>query len=345
MEKLTNTGIEFSREIPGREAIAEIVACYKSNRNQLQQRADEFGLSTDFITNQGATLIGPFVSPAPLPTTYGGNVENFRTSLNTQAKISEELQAQGFSITPALTVVIQMSEIPVSKGPDALIAPKTDQVNQKLSIPGKVERGVPYGSVTLTIENVGDVIQKLSGTFNQYLQRFPELKKGKYGWKILETVIEDIAQTTNTTLGTQDSRYLNFASVLNGQIASRVDQEKAPITTIPVDSRYYSPLLKFGVSDISAFTKAIGNVGFFSEEPNFIKIIGQDKRVKFLKVVDIGQSDILLQFNNSDEVVRYSALVKTTEIAPCKELSYFLCFGSFVPVIYGSENSGDRKSV
>ena len=331
---------EFNREIPDNKDVVNLTSAYTYNRNQIVRDSENLGLNKSFLLNQGPATIGPFVSPAPIPTTYAGKVASFQTSLWSIEKIADCLKQKGVEAKKALTVVIEMSEMPNSKGPDAFVVPKNKTSNQKVSIPRKAEKSQPYGSIKVTATEIGTVMQRLSEMFPQYLEIFPELKRRKTGWKILECLLADLAQATSTIKNPEEFSYLNFSAAFNSLIGQRINPNVIDYQTVAVDAQTYSPFLRYGIDDISKFTQVLDGIDFFVNEPNFVKIIGPDGRVKLLRVVDTSKSDALLQFNFSDVQVRYSSLATTKDIAPCKELSYFLCFGSFVPVIYGSENSG-----
>src|SRR6185312_2015920 len=85
---------DFQREIPTRKEARKLAMQAINNRALLIVRAREFGLNPDFLRMQNF-LVGPFVSPAPLSTTFSGNINNFRTSVQDGRDLENELQAEG----------------------------------------------------------------------------------------------------------------------------------------------------------------------------------------------------------------------------------------------------------
>ena len=336
---------DFSREIPTGEAAVVLAKQATSNRALLSRRAAEFGLNPNYL-NQQTFIVGPFVSPAPLPTTFAGNVNNFADSLLAGYSIVNALNKTGQPAQQNLVVNLAMSEVP-RKGiaaMDALIVPKNKVTNQRLFLYGNPERGQIYGNLQLTPNYIAGLEKPIQDSYVIYTERQPQLKRKSTKKVLPEAVFTDI--TTAFTVSQNESNdanpaYLLFATNLNSIIAKRIIfDQNLPITCI--DTTVYSSFFKYGIANIATFTRKLQSLGFFDDNPGFLKIVDENGQSRILELTDIGDNDVKLSFRDLNESLSFRNLQTTgADIAPCKELSYILDFANIVPVIYGSENSGE----
>jgi hypothetical protein len=339
---------EFSREIATQEELDQLAQTCLKNQQFWIANADKFGLNQEFLNWQMKNIpvaVGPFVSPAPISTTFAGSLANFQYSQQTGESLVQALQQRGRIAQQSVVIPLTMTEIP-SRGmeaPDCFIVPQNQEVNKRIFMAGKPRRGLAYGKVNVTQEEFESQMEELKDAYNVFLTRMPELRRKKdekkYGRILLEAIQSDL-QTAYGSEKPDTVRYLDFAERLNQQIAKRIDRSvSAPL--IYVDQMYYSPFIKEGISDIVQFTRSLEKIDFFNKNPNLFKVVNEKGDVQFFKLQEVGTKDILLKNTNDGETLTYSQLcIQNRTIAPCKELSYILSLSSMVPVMYGSQNSG-----
>ncbi len=334
---------EFSEYPPDEEEINQVVEQVINNRLSLLARAEEFGLDPVFLQyRQGSFIVGPFVSPAPIPTTFAGIVDNFVFSANVGAKLTEKLTESGIRAQQYAVVNLAMTEMP-SRGKEAMdcvVIPKKATGNQRLPIAGKNNPGEAYGSVEISTEDIATTKKRLREAFYIYTGRFPTLRLEKRGSVIVDKIISDIeeAYSSSQSKTVETRSYLDFSVNLNRIMAIRAGQPD--LESVFVDTAYYAPFLRDGIADIEKFIGKLDQVGFFEDDPNFIKIVDKGKS-RILKLKRMKNGDAILNFKDNGEEVLFSVLQKSgIDIAPCKELTYILCMANIVPVVYGDINSG-----
>lgn len=353
---------ELSREISNGENLKQLVDQFTKNRNLLLTQAEKFGLNRDYLVRQDEVVVGPFVSPAPLPTTFGGSVMNVRYSIATTNAFCALLEAEGFKTKPELVIPLAITEIPVkgSEAINALIVPKNSQITQRLPLIDATEKGTAYKEATISIKTLQSVIKTARDTFPIFMDRFPYLRRqtpnGRLGEKILSAVTSDIelafrqiAQSPEKSpslelLAEEDIsiNYLKFAAAFNQCILKRIYPDM-DLPQDPIDSTLYNDFMRNCITNIATFTQTLEGLGVFKEDPDYVKIVDPTGKTRILQLDTIEDSDIVLKFRDDGSLIRYSDLIRQdTLIAPCKSISYLLCFGSFIPVIYGDDNWGNK---
>jgi hypothetical protein len=169
-----------------------------------------------------------------------------------------------------------------------------------------------------------------------YKERNPELTKTDRA-NLLEKLFDDM----DTALeGSDTMRYIDYAMRLNARMGKRFDIGY-DLTDTCIDTASYDPFMRQGITNPGKFFRNFADAGLPLRDVSSIKVVDNNGRTKFLHVTEIEQSDVILQFRNTDETIRYTELQnQEISIAPSKELSYPLCFSNLVPVVYGSQNSG-----
>lgn len=337
---------EFPRDVLDKNGIDRLARQVNANRELLMVRAEEFGLNPNYLRKNNRIAVGPFVSPAPLSTTFAGKVENASNSVNIGAGIVSKLREIGQPAEQFMLLDLTMTVQPKkgAEAMDCLIVPKNAN-NQKLFLFDRNKPTQVYGNATISESDIKKLENPVNNSYQQYALQNPELKRGKQGSILPQTILVDL----NGAL--QDARvdepeeqkvhYLNFAAKLNKRMMERIiPGNNLPITR--VDTRYYSPLFKEGIKDIGRFVWKLDGVGFFENDPGFIKIVDETGKSKIFQMTDISQNDALLTQRESNNKIWFSDLQRSgADIAPCKELAYVLCMANIAPVVYGSQNSGD----
>jgi hypothetical protein len=328
--------------------IKNIAEKYDRNRQKIKTNAEQLGLSPSFLSNQEQqTVVGPFVSPAPLSTTYAGMSENFQGSTDQSAQLANLLTQLGYSTEQALLVLIQMCEVPRKgfEASDALIVPKNIEENQKLSLIGKVLQGEVYQNVQISAEDL-PTDRQLFDSFAWHVDRNQTYKKSVSKSQARETLagLQSVVRTAfekNEQMGT--SSYLQFAGSLN-QMLSQMSGESAPTKITSIDTEYYSPLITQGITEFAQFARNLESVGFFENNPAFLKVYDpawKGGALKQLRFTRIEGANVILSFMDSSDEITFAELKQDfTNIYPCKELAYLLCFSSMVAAVYGDQNSG-----
>lgn len=252
-QNLSNQLREFPREILDKQGMENLALQVTLNRQQIVSLSDDFGLDKDFLLNK-RFLVGPFVSPAPITTTFAGKLENFETSQNLTTQIAEALRSQGFDADQSLAVLLAMTEIPTggAEAMDCFIVPKNVQENQRIRLLPKAIKGQVYSQAELTNAGIEVVKKSLKDTFNQFLERNPELKRKSVGQIILNTVISDLQESAENSENDNSYKrdkfpYLRFAHKLNYRISQRI-LPSSLFKISYVDLSYYSPFLTLGIN-------------------------------------------------------------------------------------------------
>jgi hypothetical protein len=353
MEKIRNNETiinkqkpEFSREVPDKHDIEQLAKQVSINRELISLRANEFGLSPDFIKQNTRIAVGPFVSPAPLSTTFAGQIENLNCSIKVGNEIVNQLKQNGIRAQQFMLINLAMTDMP-KKGAgamDCLIIPKNKSSNQRLSLIDKNAEAKVYGKTNTSRDHINSLVKPITTSYHQYAEQYPQLKRNGQGKILPAAIFEDL------TLAMQDAQsdepdnlnvhYLNFSSKLNTRILNRILPENN-LTITNVDTQYYSPFLKKGIKDVGQFTRKLESIGFFDSNPGYIKFVAENGKSQILQLADITQNDAILTSKGSNEQIRFSDLQKSdADLAPCKELTYILCMTNIAPVIYGSINNG-----
>jgi hypothetical protein len=340
---------EYSRDVPSTLEARRLANAASENRVKLITRAKEFGLNPDFLTQQREFLVGPFVSPAPLSTTFAGRSEHLDISLKTGNELARGLSDNGYTVNQSVVVLLGMTEVPTKGGQEAmdiLVLPKNANENKRAPLLDKTQKGTVYAAATTSIDTINKAAEMAKASFTTYLdlKGVPKAEKRKKQ-PVLDAVQQDIKDAMADAL--KDGKindtqvyYLAFATALNKRMLERINPDKKLPQTF-VDLDYYDPFLRYGIADITTFTQKLKSTGFFQDDPGFIKMVEGGKS-RVMKLQTIEEEDIVLQFVDSNERVRFSDIQSSpTKLAPCKELSYMLTQGTFVPVIYGSQNSGE----
>jgi hypothetical protein len=246
-------------------------------------------------------------------------------------------------------VLLGMTEVPTKGGQEAmdiLVLPKNANENKRAPLLDKTQKGTVYAAATTSIDTINKAAEMAKASFTTYLdlKGVPKAEKRKKQ-PVLDAVQQDIKDAMADAL--KDGKindtqvyYLAFATALNKRMLERINPDKKLPQTF-VDLDYYDPFLRYGIADITTFTQKLKSTGFFQDDPGFIKMVEGGKS-RVMKLQTIEEEDIVLQFVDSNERVRFSDIQSSpTKLAPCKELSYMLTQGTFVPVIYGSQNSGE----
>lgn len=337
---------EFTRDVLDKNGIDRLAMQVNANRKLLMVRAEEFGLDPNYLRKNNRIAVGPFVSPAPLSTTFAGKVENAFDSVNIGTRIVNKLRENGQPAEQFMLLNLTMTAQPKkgAEAMDCLIVSKNAN-NQKLFLFDRNKPTQVYGNVTISERDIKKLENPINNSYQQYALQHPELKRGRQGNILPQTILADLNVALQDARvdepSEQEVHYLNFAAKLNKRIMERIiPSNNLPITR--VDTRYYSPFFRDGVKDIGRFVRKLDGVGFFENDPGFIKIVDETGKSKILQLTDISQNDVLLTQKESNKKIWFSDLQKSgADIAPCKELTYVLCMANIAPVIYGSQNSGD----
>ena len=244
---------EFLENIPTSEDIKTIVNNFQVNRSMVQENAESWGLDVEFLLQQESTvLVGPFVGPGPIPTTFAGKPENVVCSVELGQVICQELQEAGYNVQQAQLVTLALTEMP-RKGSsmlDCLIVPKNQSSNQKVKIIRDSNWKTAYCAVPITDHDVDSLKDPVSKMFGEF-QRRKRMKKNN---EIVDSVIEDVEQAGSNVLSANESnglkgQYVNFAAALNKRIIRRTI--KGPLLPyVPVDLVYYDPFLRNGIREV-----------------------------------------------------------------------------------------------
>lgn len=329
---------EFTREVPAEKDIDQLANSIENNRKLIVKRASEFGLDPDFLVSQRDFIVGPFVSPSPISTVFGGTMEGFRTAVTNGRRITEALRTRGYNARDYGGVFLAMSEVP-RKGlaaMDCLVVPKNKQENQKLFLTGPSRQNQVYATLLTSPDIFISQKKTLRDSFNTYLDRYPLLKKGKQGMIILDSVFEDLEAAGND----EPTYYLDFIARFNREISQRAIPEYEFVST-SVDTICYDPFLRQGINDMPRFIRKLASVGCTFGSGGFVKIVNEADESRVLQLKEVTSSEVTLVFKDTGDIITFSELKAAgTSISPCKELSYVLCFANMVPVVYGSQNSG-----
>lgn len=347
MRDRLNTNLrEFSRQMTKpREAMA-LAMTFLQNRECVFSNADSLGLNAKFLQEQEKTVVvGPFVSASPLSTTFAGELDNLKASLGIGAKLVDALIQCGYPAQQYLTVLLSMTGIPGkwAEANDSFVVPKNLTENKRILLTGKARASQAYGTISITEQDVPSR-KSLQDGLQLFKERNPRLKSRKLRETVdnlLVLILNDLTQAVESTKqSTRTMKYLDFATSLNANTAIRAWQKKIP-PSVCVDEQYYAPFITRGIIDIVQFTRNLEKVGFFSNQPKYMKVVEPSTgRVRTLKLQEIRSKDLLLMFDNG-ELITFSQLKREyPSIAPCKELSYVLCLANIVPVLYGEQNNG-----
>lgn len=339
--------IEFTQEVPTQYEAEKTANNAVENRAKLIARSDDFGLDATFLARQREFVVAPFVSPAPLPTTFGGKVENLAASIQAGQNIAQAIEQNGYQAKQSVIALLAMTEVP-TKGSDAmdiLILPKNQAENKRAPLLDKISRGTVYGFAPTSNETLKKAKDATSASFTTYLDLKGVPKSEKRDKKyILDALLEDI---DSATIKAQEAGlpsegkmyYFAFANALNANMLKRITPDMELSVTY-VDQGLYDPFLRYGIADIKTFTQKLASIGFFQDDPGFVKVVDKGNSRVF-KLAAIEGDDIILACRDTRQQYRFSDLQKSnTLLAPCKELSYVLTQGSFVPAVYGSINTG-----
>lgn len=339
---------EFSRLVPDIQKIGRMAERYAQNRELLARQAAQWGLDPGLFTNRNV-LVGPFVSPNPLPTTFGGNIDAWKASERVLDDFETAFAKQGFTANTSSVVLIRYNEVPRqgSSALDSLVLPKGSD-NQRITLIDKPPKDSAYNNATTSQGVIDKAITAAQGSFGAYLGQYPELKKGGKGnTEIRDALIQDIRgafDVNRSELSPGQAGYLDFSNSFNDNIRQRFGETRRPIAQF-VDQAVYDPFLKEGVVDPGQFARKVESTGFFDDNPGFVKALGPDGLIQIGRVEQIWKNDILLRLAPSDKTITFNELVGLgLPMATCKELTYLVCMGSIVPAVYGSQNSGEYYS-
>ncbi len=323
---------DFPTEVPDEgliEVLSEQSIC---NRERVLSQGEMLGLDPDFVSDQGPFLIGPFFSPGPIPTSFGGKIEQFQRAIAIGDAIARRIGDRTDAVNAAV-VILDMTEMPKggAEQMDVFVVPKNDTENKRVKLTEKVKYGTPYALVQTQSEVLTKATADILGSMNIAMQRNPSLKR--YRDEIRAMIVEDL--TLATDCDDEEMRYLDFAERYNRQVTERTTGQKVPI--VSVDTQYYSPFIRNGIRDISQFLNALDSAGFFSETGTLLKVV--DPALKKTRMLDVVDGNGRLKFTDTEEEIDFAELKERySQIAPAKELSYLMCFGQLVPVMYGCDN-------
>lgn len=339
---------EFSRLVPDALKLDRIAERYSLNRELLGQQAEEWGLNPAIFADR-KVLVGPFVSPNPLPTTFGGNFNAWKASERVLDDFEVAFAKQGFSANTSSVVLIKYNEVPRqgSSALDSLVLPKGAE-NQRVSLIDKPPKDSAYKNATTSQPVIDKAIQMTQGSFGVYLGKYPELKRGGLGnTQIKDALVQDIIsafEDNKSELTPGQASYLDFSNKFNDNMRQRFGEAVRPMAQF-VDQTVYDPFLRNGVIDPAQFARKVKSTGFFDDNPGFVKALGPDGLIQIGRVEQIFSDDILLRLTPADKSVTFKELVELgLPLATCKELTYLVCMGSVVPAVYGSQNSGEYYS-
>lgn len=323
---------EFPVEVPNEVQRERIILQTLTNRQLVLSQCEKFGLDPDVISAQGPFLIGPFFSPGPIPTSFGGRLDQFQRAMAIGEEMAQQIRSQ-MKATSASLVTLDMTEIPKggAEQMDVYIVPKNGSENKRVKLAGKVKYGTPYALAQTPVEDLTQAANDILGSMNIAMQRNKLLKR--YKDEIRAMISEDLLQAIDTSQ--EQMRYIDFAATYNTQITKRVTGTHFPV--VSVDTEYYSPFIREGISDIGRFLNMLDSVGFFRETASLFKVV--DSNLRRSRMINAVDGNGRVQFADTEEELDFSELKERfSQIAPSKELSYVMCFGQFVPVLYGCDN-------
>lgn len=333
---------EFSQETLSQPELEQLATKAVSNRQRIIDIAPDLGLSQDFLSAQNQFLIGPFVSPAPIPTTFGGRADSYRYALQAEKTLATSVSDQGFEAQQSMLVILQNTIMPrIAKGgnnTDAFIVPQNEWSNKRISIPNKSTSMIPYRNVQMDLSTTSSFMSQLPNLINVLAKRKPEYKRCRN--TLIDEITKDIRFAAFRAFGESDSgSYLDFVAQYNTRLTARFQQEQLPI--VSVDDRYYDPFLRYGIDDPKQFVETIANTGFFDDTTRLIKTTDEMGKTSIWSIDDISSGSLILL----DDVGERRAFEELRQdpklsLAPAKELAYLMTMSQMVPVIYGSENRG-----
>lgn len=337
LEKDINRSIEFEREA------IKIAQQFQQNRRIVKANANYIGLNADFLAwQEQITCVAPFLVSTPLPTAYAGQVENMNIADSRGRRITAQLQSRKYNAFNMSYLPLAVNEARRKGGnrPDAFIIPKNEQTNQQLILNPTIERGGTLSQQMITSQQVqrwDEVLRETSFIFAK--RGIGKLKSTE----IYEELRNDLRQALQQS--STGCNYDTFIEFFNKRLCKRiaVSQDMAPV---PVDQVYYAPFLRDGIQNPGLFAQYLAVNNFFEVSKNKLLKICTENKVISLEVSDISDKDIELSDHTTNKTILFSEVVKGNRpFAPTKELAYLLCFGSFVPVIYGDQNEGSEVYV
>ena len=126
---------------------------------------------------------------------------------------------------------------------------------------------------------------------------------------INEATINAISQSGKTF------KYLDFATSLNSKIANRLFPN-AQLPCSLVDLEYYSPFIKNGISDPTQFVEKLKNIGFFIDNPGFVKIVDENGTPRVLKFLNVDSDNVALAFDDDKTQITFKNLLKNYKLNP-----------------------------
>jgi hypothetical protein len=342
----SNIGIELPElrmMPPDNKEVERLCNAYTENRNRLFRSISEYGLNTTLFEDKNI-YVGPFVYPTPVATTYVGSPGNLRGAIAIGDSLSSQLKDMGFVPTSYASITLAISRIPNESNKDGIILPINTETNKEVKLFSASERGKAYGFARVSSED----ILRISAEIKKAGQAFAERAKMKRVISkeqrigIIDRALSDVALAwQQSSEGRGDIvPYLDFALKYNQILTSAA----VPTPTLPsasIDTSLYSPFIKEGIADPETFVGKMIAIGVCIPGKNIFKIVKENGETAELTLGGITSGDVQLNYATTPEKnILLSELIKSgVDIAPCKELSYFLCFSSILPVIYGDINN------